>query len=448
MKEPESIKEQYTDEYPLSSTIKGTECILKQMKNNICKIYNGNNKGTGFFLNIFVGTKIMKVFVTCNHVIDYNYYLKNNYLTISLFDDYYSKTINLKNKRIFYTNPNLDATIIEILEDDKIGQENFFELDESIINKNNDRQSLQVIYKKKPIYTCHYQNGQRALVSYGRIIELNQSSLYHLCDTQNGSSGAPILSLDKNRVIGMHIGCGKITNDKRNNEGVLILDCINDFINFLNQKMKKINIVPKIQISRNPNLKFEQLEETSEPFRKQNQNILNKENTLKRSKSFIQNESLYNNNYKQIQNQNNNFNNNNKNNFINNQNKKIFIPQKNKGNIIFNNRLRNKKPIGQNINNFNNGINNNIPTLNVIPNNYINNNNVVQNVPYKNIYNNNYINNNMNQANYLNYNINIPNNVNNFGNYNNNLNINNNLYNQNYYYVNQNNPNILYTSPT
>ena len=89
----ESIKEVYTDDYPLESTIEGTECILNQMKYKICKIYNGNDKGTGFFLNIFVGTKIMKVFVTCNHVIDYNYYLKNNYLTISLFDDRFSKTI-------------------------------------------------------------------------------------------------------------------------------------------------------------------------------------------------------------------------------------------------------------------------------------------------------------------------------------------------------------------
>ena len=315
-----------------------------------------------------------------------------------------------------------------------------FELDDTIINNKNDRKSLQVIYNKKPIYVCHYQNGQKALVSYGRIKEFNQSSLYHLCDTQKGSSGAPILSLDKNRLIGIHIG-GKIN---KINEGVLILDCINEFINIFNQKKNIINIAPNVQTLGNQNnknlkLKFEQLEEITEPSRKKNQNFLNEEMVLKRNKSFIQKESFLKNkkfkkinNYQQIQNKNNNFNYNNKNN----------INLINKGNIIFNNILRSRTPIQQNNKyNYNNGINNNIPILNVIPNNYINNNKV----PYNNIHNYNNINNNRIKVNYLNYNNNIVKNINSFRNYNNNLNINNNLYNQNY--LNQNKVNIVYTLP-
>jgi len=46
----EVIKEKYLETSPIPVSIKGTEIVINQMKNNICKIYTKNGtKGTGFF---------------------------------------------------------------------------------------------------------------------------------------------------------------------------------------------------------------------------------------------------------------------------------------------------------------------------------------------------------------------------------------------------------------
>ena len=51
---------------------------------------------------------------------------------------------------------------------------------------------------------------------------------YHLCGTEKGSSGGPILNVTNYRVIGMHKGTKKEDNY---NIGVFMKFGINDFIN-------------------------------------------------------------------------------------------------------------------------------------------------------------------------------------------------------------------------
>ena len=52
-----------------------------------------------------------------------------------------------------------------------------------------------------------YPDGNEASVSYG-IIEKkeNEYEFRHLCSTKAGSSGAPILNLKTNKIIGIHCG--------------------------------------------------------------------------------------------------------------------------------------------------------------------------------------------------------------------------------------------------
>ena len=80
-------------------------------------------------MNIPSKKRIIKAFITNNHVINQNYLDNENYLLFSIVDDInedISKEIklDLKKTRIKYTNEKNDFTVIEILPEDNIS--NFF----------------------------------------------------------------------------------------------------------------------------------------------------------------------------------------------------------------------------------------------------------------------------------------------------------------------------------
>lgn len=47
------------------------------------------------------------------------------------------------------------------------------------------------------------------MTSFGLINNVNTTNIYHNCNTDYGSSGAPILSLKNNKIIGVHYGSSK-----------------------------------------------------------------------------------------------------------------------------------------------------------------------------------------------------------------------------------------------
>ena len=55
-----SIKEKYIESLPEPITLKATEKILDQMNNSICRIFNNNKNGTGFFVKIPYKKYILK----------------------------------------------------------------------------------------------------------------------------------------------------------------------------------------------------------------------------------------------------------------------------------------------------------------------------------------------------------------------------------------------------
>ena len=79
-----TIKEKDIKTSPEPVSFKGTETILDQMNNSICRIYTDNGKGTGFFTKIPYKLKLLPVLITNNHVVkelDFllKYHINQNY---------------------------------------------------------------------------------------------------------------------------------------------------------------------------------------------------------------------------------------------------------------------------------------------------------------------------------------------------------------------------------
>ena len=171
-----TIKEKDIKTSPEPVSFKGTETILDQMNNSICRIYTDNGKGTGFFTKIPYKLKLLPVLITNNHVINQDDILNNKKFSIYLNNDKKIKRIELDNNRLKYTNEKLDITIIEIKDNDKLN------------NK-------------------------------------------YLKTTKEGSSGSPILLINNQKLIGIHYGSSKQYDF---NKGRLLIYSIIEFENIKN----------------------------------------------------------------------------------------------------------------------------------------------------------------------------------------------------------------------
>ena len=76
---------------------------------------------------------------------------------------------------------------IELKEND--GIKDYLELDDNILKNNED-----IYYEKKSIYILHYLLENDICVSYGILNRISKYDIIHLCSTDNGSSGSPILN--------------------------------------------------------------------------------------------------------------------------------------------------------------------------------------------------------------------------------------------------------------
>ena len=164
----------------------------------ICKIIGKERKiGTGFFCKMIYQNELVPVLITNYHVVDDNYVKSKNSLKVYINGK--SKFINLnKNKIIYSSSDNKYDIIIIRLEEDEI--KNYLEIDENIFENSEEA------YKNEPIYILHYPGkDEKAQVSYGEGIEkINEYDIKHLCNTEEGSSGSPILSAMTNKIIGIH----------------------------------------------------------------------------------------------------------------------------------------------------------------------------------------------------------------------------------------------------
>ena len=233
-------QEKLVEEQPRPVSIEGTREILSQMENCTCIIYKEDGKkGTGFFCKIPFLNNLLPVLITNNHILDENDIENNKIINLGINNKV--KKLKIDNSRKKYTNPdeNIDITIIEIRQY-KDGIYKFLEVDKTDIYKNKEKIELE--YKMKSIYVLHYPK-EKLNVSYGLMKDIiDNQKINHYCNTEEGSSGAPILSLETFKIIGIHYGChsGNIII----NYGVNIKYIIDLFNNFNKNKIK--NEIKKI----------------------------------------------------------------------------------------------------------------------------------------------------------------------------------------------------------
>lgn len=196
------INEKTISNYPEYVDIESTDKILKQMRNCIGKLFIKNGKGTGFFSHIPYKNSKLPVFITCYHVLNEEYIKQNDAIKLGINDELYEINIKLDYDRKIFLDKEYDLTIIEIKEIDRVNDINFLELDKHLLLEN----PIQRFKSDNSIYILQYPKGCKASVSYGIIEEFYGFKIQHLCCTESGSSGSPILNLKTNQLIGIHNG--------------------------------------------------------------------------------------------------------------------------------------------------------------------------------------------------------------------------------------------------
>ena len=240
----ENNDEKFIEYSPKPITIEGTEKILFQMKNSICKIYKCN--GTGFFFYIPYKNAIFKALITNYNIINDTYVKNNQIIKISMNDDKVEIDIEIKNRKI-YLSEKYDTTIIEIKNSDKNINVNYLELDDNIFKNNSE-----FYYEKSSVYVLQYPNMNKASVSYGILKKIQSNNITHSCCTQPGSSGSPILNLFNNKIIGIH----RESTNLNFNIGSFIKSPINEFIQNGGQSNLNNNIVNEINNVKQNNIGY------------------------------------------------------------------------------------------------------------------------------------------------------------------------------------------------
>ena len=187
--------------YPECVNIQKIENILEQMKNCVCQIYKGEGKsGTGFFCYLPYENEELKVLITNYHVIDEKYIKEKTNISLGINKGQVTINIPFENDRKIYLSPENenDLAIIEIKNKDKLSEINFLKLDDKLLIED----SKSIYETKNTIYTLQYPKD--VCVSFGILKQINDNEIIHLCWTDEGSSGSPILSLETMKVIGVH----------------------------------------------------------------------------------------------------------------------------------------------------------------------------------------------------------------------------------------------------
>lgn len=193
---------------------------------SICKIRIMGFKeviGSGFFLDL---TRLInkKCLVTNNHVITKELIDAKADIIIET-----NKTNNIKldiKERLIKNfeeyDKECDISIIEILDKDKINDGiRYLDYDPNYYRGYNQ-------YIHKDIFILHYALGMGSQLSLGKIIRLKGSfSFEHNLDTDNGSSGSPIILYDRTHMSLIGVHKGRYQNNNNLKIGIFIGTIIN-----------------------------------------------------------------------------------------------------------------------------------------------------------------------------------------------------------------------------
>lgn len=203
---------------------------LIEISKSICKIQKKDSYGTGFFMSFNLDED--KLFlITAYHVIPYPMIQSKKTIEIICDAENIKKEIILDDKqRTYYCYPEKDISIIEIIEQDYL-EDKVKALEFDLNCKNNTYGD----YINKDIFIMHHPKGEDLECNSGKIVMVKEPNIYefqHTLDTEEGSSGSPILLFEKQnekpKVIGIHTSA---CIGNKNNIGV--------FINSLTEIIKK-----------------------------------------------------------------------------------------------------------------------------------------------------------------------------------------------------------------
>ena len=169
-------KELSTEDWLKPVSLNSMEEIIKQMKNCVCEIHKGQNKGSGFFTKILYKNELLYLLITNEHVLGNDYFKKSKNITLSINNNKVVKHIKIDSNRKIYINENLDITIIEIKQkEDKIYD--FLELDDNILNNENIN-DYNNLYEGKSIYVLNYKDDE-IYSSFGLLNNIVDHKISH-----------------------------------------------------------------------------------------------------------------------------------------------------------------------------------------------------------------------------------------------------------------------------
>ena len=228
--------------------------IIDKLSENIVRIEINKIISTGFFMKIKFEEIFRNFLLTCAHSITQEDI--NSKMTISIFyeekekEKETEKKIELDDNKRFiksFDQKNFDATIIEILPEDKIPENKYLYPDLNYKNENgfeNYFQKPKVLiytggYPDVEIYKDdkHYSGGEIVAIKYD---DGTKNNFLHDCSTKEGSSGSLLINSNQ-QVIGIHHGCN---NKKTINYGLFVGAIIND----LDKEYKKNKFIFKSTI--------------------------------------------------------------------------------------------------------------------------------------------------------------------------------------------------------
>ena len=211
MEDEEYYQEKELSDSPKSISFEVLELLIPKAKTCICKIKcSKGGFGTGFFCNVENDfNEIIKVLMTNNHVLNQEDILAGKLINFSISNEKTCYEIQIDESRKKYTSDVYDITIIELKESDKLDKIDYFDIDKRIFNENPNE-----IFRNMEIFLLHYPKGKKMEYSLGLIKSVyeNNYTLRHSCDSNTGSSGAPIINTINFQVIGIHKGGAKRGN--------------------------------------------------------------------------------------------------------------------------------------------------------------------------------------------------------------------------------------------
>ena len=222
--------------------------IADKLSEAIIRIEQEKKISTGFFIKININKKTRNFILTSAYSITKEDI--DSKKTISIFygepEKETEKKIELDNNKRFikcFIDDDIDATIIEILPEDKIPGDKYMYPD---LNYKIGYEQ----YINKDIYTGYYSNIDKnkfdIVYSKGEIKGFQDKNNYqnflHDCVIKNGISGSPLIDNNK-RVIGINFQ----NNDNNNSENYGVF--IGVIIDKLNQKKQENKIISQEKIS-------------------------------------------------------------------------------------------------------------------------------------------------------------------------------------------------------